>query len=136
MPMNKRLPGESVGVPDALRAWMPSSVPDHKTADPARADAALRRYQRVVADLRVERRVCECCGGSPQQVNQKKLYAHHLKPVSGIEGGLESPLAVHPSNLLLVCNSCHCLFHTGLRSYPWGRASSNRVKQFRKTFGR
>lgn len=132
--IGKHNPGE-IGIPKVLVGLMPPPS-EHKTADPATARAAMRRYRRAVVEIRLSRRVCESCGRNANEAGQRKLYCHHLQPVGTLEGGLASDLATNPANLLLLCNDCHALFHPGIRRYPWAVAAGLRGKAFQKTFRR
>mgnify|MGYP003375147871 CR=1 FL=1 len=86
-------------------------------ANPA---SPLARYRRVLAAVRAERgERCEACGVPARS-------AHHVVTV-GLSG-IASELVYEPSNLLLLCDDCHCLCHPGRRAYPWLEAGKRRSR--------
>ena len=79
----------------------------------------LRRYQRVVAQVRIDRGgVCEGCGAPASHV-------HHIHRVSDTR--IHSELVYDPANMLLLCDRCHALMHPLLRNVSdWKGARKRR----------
>lgn len=89
------------------------------------ADTPLKRYRRALAQVRAERgERCECCGVPARA-------AHHVNAVGTT--GIASALVSEPSNLLVICDDCHALFHPGRRVYPWLTVGKRRTTALRRS---
>jgi hypothetical protein len=93
---------------------------------------ARKAYLQFVASLTGPRARCASCGATAAQVGQARLHVHHLMHVAQL--GVHDPAVMDKGNSLTVCNSCHALFHSGLRRYDlgaWQQAGRKRGRALR-----
>ena len=79
----------------------------------------LKRYLDVLKQIRLDRgEFCECCGVPAP-------HGHHINPVS--ETSIASELVFEPSNIMILCDDCHCLMHPGIRNVnSWAEPKKQR----------
>jgi len=79
----------------------------------------LKEYIKIKKEILVERgEFCECC-------NAPSKYIHHIIPVS--ESSIHSYLVFEKTNMIILCDDCHCLMHPLIRNImEWKKARVDR----------